>query len=75
MPKFGEFRPRSHAQWRSHPCAAHDRHLMHRIPPLNNEVCEIVENCDISDLFVAYKKGRAGWREATKHEDLPHRLQ
>ena len=45
---------------------------MLRIPALDDDLCKMTPFCGESRLFGAYSRGRPGWRDISKVEDIPH---
>ena len=65
---------RAYDQWDRYRCESDEskRRLMLRIPALDNKFCKMTPVCGESRLFSAYSRGRAGWRDHSKVEDIPH---
>ena len=65
---------RAYDQWDRYRCESDEskRRLMLRIPALDNDLCKMTPFCGESRLFSAYSRGRPGWRDHSKVEDIPH---
>ena len=69
-----KFSVRAYDQWDRYRCEADEskRRLMLRIPALDDDLCKMTPFCGESRLFGAYLRGRPGWRDISKVEDIPH---